>query len=111
MAVKDYVKRTNRLVMFEYLMIKKVNDDLSSARQLVRLLKGNLHLVNLIAYNPSGKFLAAEPKQIAAFKKILTDGGLKVTQRVSLGRDIMAACGQLAARGASSQSNSACAAS
>jgi len=95
-AINDYVKRTNRLVMFEYLLIKNINDNPGLAKQLAKLLDSRLFLVNLIPYNPTGKFSPSDKKQIAAFKKVLETEGIKVTQRLSFGADIMAACGQLA---------------
>jgi len=95
-AINDYVKRTNRLVMFEYLLIKNINDNLGLAKQLAKLLESHLFLVNLIPYNPTGKFSPSDNKQIASFKKVLEEAGIKVTQRMSFGADIMAACGQLA---------------
>jgi len=97
MAVKDYVKRTNRQVMFEYLLIQDVNDSLVQARELVRLMNHNLFVVNLIPYNPTGAFKPTNRKQIGIFKKFLEAKGINVTQRMSFGQDIMAACGQLAA--------------
>jgi 23S rRNA (adenine2503-C2)-methyltransferase len=55
-SVDDYIKRTNRKVMFEYLMIKGLNDSDESAKELTKLMKKNLYLVNLISYNPTGDF-------------------------------------------------------
>ncbi|MBU1130860.1 23S rRNA (adenine(2503)-C(2))-methyltransferase RlmN [Patescibacteria group bacterium] len=98
-TVNDYIKRTGRQVMFEYLLIKGVNDSLFMAKQLSQIINNHLFVVNLIPYNPTGKFKASDKKQIMAFKKVLEDNRVKVTQRNSFGQDIMAACGQLAGRG------------
>jgi len=53
--------------------------------------------VNLIPYNPTGRFLGSSPKAIEAFKTVLVGAGIATTVRLTRGRDIAAACGQLAA--------------
>ncbi len=98
-AVDDYIMKTNRRVMFEYLMIKDVNDSEDTARQLVGLMSKPLYLVNLITYNPTGDFVPSPPAVIKSFKEVLSQGGVKVTERWRFGRGIKAACGQLAGRG------------
>lgn len=95
-AVDYYLSQTNRKVMFEYLMLKSVNDQPEMAIKLAQLLKNRLCMVNLIAYNPTGDFLPSTREQISKFKEILQDRGIEVTQRFSFGQDIQAACGQLA---------------
>ncbi|MBU1164218.1 23S rRNA (adenine(2503)-C(2))-methyltransferase RlmN [Patescibacteria group bacterium] len=97
-AVNDYVKRTSRKVMFEYLMIKGINDSVEHARELAVLLKNKLFMVNLIPYNQTGKYHAVEREKISAFKKVLEHYRVQVTQRYSFGGDIDAACGQLASK-------------
>jgi len=97
-AVDDYIKKTKRKVMFEYLMIKGVNDSLEQAEQLARLMKKYLYMVNLISYNPTGKFEPSSADAVKKFKEILEKRGVSVTQRYSFGKDIKAACGQLAGR-------------
>ncbi len=94
-AVDDYLARTRRKVMFEYLMIKGVNDQPEMADKLARLLRNRLCMVNLIAYNPTGNFHPSDREQILKFRQILEKQGIEVTQRFSFGRDIKAACGQL----------------
>ena len=95
-AVDEYIKKTSRRVMFEYLLLKDVNDANEQALELAGLLKNRLCFVNLIIYNPTmTKFKAADDKQIKKFKKILEEKGIAVTQRYRFGRDIEAACGQL----------------
>lgn len=95
-AVDEYLQKTRRKVMFEYVMIKGLNDSLQCAQKLVPLIKGRLAMVNLIAYNPTQVFQPSPPKRIKQFKEILKRAGLEVTQRYRFGQDIHAACGQLA---------------
>lgn len=95
-AIDFYIKKTNRKVMCEYLMIDGVNDSIKQAEQLVKLLQGKLIMVNLIAYNPTNAYRPAKSKSIKAFKDYLTQAGLEVSQRFTFGQDIKAACGQLA---------------
>ncbi|MFA6524874.1 MAG: 23S rRNA (adenine(2503)-C(2))-methyltransferase RlmN [Patescibacteria group bacterium] len=95
-AVDDYIAKTGRRVMFEYLMIKGVNDKIEYAKQLAVLMDKPLHMVNLIAYNPTDVFKPSDRKTIEAFKEVLEKAGVTVTQRYSFGQDINAACGQLA---------------
>ena len=94
-AVEDYIEKTRRRVMFEYIMIKNINDSDSCAYELAELLRRKLCFVNLISYNPTGKFVASSPQKIERFKKILEKEGIAVTQRFRFGEDIKAACGQL----------------
>ncbi len=97
-AVDEYVRATGRRVMFEYIMIKGVNDSDACARSLVKLLKGRLCMVNLIAYNATGEFAPSDTIRIKAFRSILEAGGLGVTQRYRFGGQIHGACGQLAGK-------------
>lgn len=94
-AVDDYLKKTNRRVMFEYLLLKDVNDSDQCAERLAKLMKKPLYLLNLIRYNPTGDFQPSTPERIKEFKNILDKHGVKYTQRYSFGQDIKAACGQL----------------
>jgi len=95
-AVDDYIKLTNRKVMFEYIMIKDVNDSEIQAEELARLMNHKLYMVNLISYNPTGIFKASSAERIKSFKEILEKHGIEVTQRYKFGKGIKAACGQLA---------------
>ncbi|MDD3285806.1 MAG: 23S rRNA (adenine(2503)-C(2))-methyltransferase RlmN [Patescibacteria group bacterium] len=97
-AVDEYIRKTGRRVMFEYIMIKNVNDGEDDAVTLAQLMKKPLYLVNLIPYNPTGKFQASSPARIKEFKEKLESLGVAVTERHSQGRGISAACGQLAGR-------------
>ena len=97
-AVDYYISETNRKVMFEYLLIKEVNDSAREARELAEIMRKKLYLVNLIPYNPTGNFQPSKKEKIRKFKEFLEGRGVKVTQRHSLGGEIEAACGQLAGR-------------
>ena len=81
----------------EYVMLAGVNDRVEQARALARALdKGNFK-VNLIPYNPTGAFDGSSRKAIDAFCAALRGAGVPTTVRLTRGRDIAAACGQLAA--------------
>lgn len=95
-AVDDYIARTNRQVMFEYLMINNINDSRDCASELAVLMKKPLYFVNLISYNPTGVFKPSTPLKIKDFINILKKSGVNAAQRYSFGQDISAACGQLA---------------
>ncbi|HLM84213.1 MAG TPA: 23S rRNA (adenine(2503)-C(2))-methyltransferase RlmN [Candidatus Bathyarchaeia archaeon] len=97
-AVDAYIEKTNRKVMFEYVMIKDTNDSEEQARGLAKLLSKPLYMVNLIAYNPTGKFKPSSPDQIKKFKAVLEKAGIFATKRYRFGTDIEAACGQLAGK-------------
>jgi 23S rRNA (adenine2503-C2)-methyltransferase len=86
-----------RKVFVEYVMLAGVNDRVEQARQLVALLDRRAFKVNLIPYNPTGEFNGSSRRAIDAFKSVLDRAGLPATVRLTRGRDIAAACGQLAA--------------
>jgi 23S rRNA (adenine2503-C2)-methyltransferase len=95
-TVDEYIKKTNRRVMFEYIMLRNINDSEEHARTLAKLMKKPLYMVNLISYNPTGIFDPSPASQIKRFKEILEREGITVTQRHEFGQDIEGACGQLA---------------
>jgi 23S rRNA (adenine(2503)-C(2))-methyltransferase len=95
-AVEDYIKQTGRKVMFEYLMLKGVNDSLQHAEELSKLMAKHLYMVNLIPYNPTGAFKPSDRRSIDNFRRHLEQAGVEVSQRFTYGQDIDAACGQLA---------------
>jgi len=97
-AVDGYIEKTGRRVMFEYLMIKGINDSPALAKKLASLMKRPLYLVNLIPYNPTDKFKPSSAEAIKKFKSVLEKEGVAVTRRHSFGQDIKAACGQLAGK-------------
>ena len=98
-AVQGHIETTRRKVMIEYLLLDRINDSAAQARQLAELLKdslGRLYMVNLIAYNEVGDYRPASREKTAAFKSELEKAGVNVVERYRFGRDIKAACGQLA---------------
>jgi 23S rRNA (adenine2503-C2)-methyltransferase len=98
-ACEDYLRRKRRRVFVEYVMLAGVNDSHAQATQLVHLLDPRVFKVNLIPYNPTGTlYRGSTPKAIEAFRAVLERGGLLATVRLTRGREIEAACGQLAAR-------------
>lgn len=96
-ACKDYIDETNRIITFEYLLIKWVNSSRQDAVALVKLLKNMKCKVNVISYNIIGEKDYAPPSQadIRSFLDFLKDSGVNVTHRKSKGEDIDAGCGQL----------------
>jgi 23S rRNA (adenine2503-C2)-methyltransferase len=97
---RRYVETRRRKVFVEYVMLAGVNDRIEQAQQLAALLGKNAFKVNLIPYNPTGVFDGSPRAAIAAFKSVLDRAGVPATVRLTRGRDIDAACGQLAARAA-----------
>ena len=95
---RRYVTLRRRKVFVEYVMLAGVNDRVEQARQLASLLDSRSFKVNLIPYNPTGAFDGSSRKAIEAFKGVLDRAGLPATVRLTRGRDIDAACGQLAAK-------------
>jgi 23S rRNA (adenine2503-C2)-methyltransferase len=92
-----YFALRRRKVFVEYVMLRGVNDRVEQAAELAALLDPKVFKVNLIPYNPTGAFDGSTPKAIAAFKSVLDRARLPATLRLTRGRDIAAACGQLAA--------------
>ncbi len=99
-AIDEYLKRTNRRVTFEYIMLKNINDSEKNALELANLLKGRNCYVNLIPYNETENigFKRTEKEQILKFYDILKKKGIGVTIRREFGKNINAACGQLRAK-------------
>ncbi|MDP2043829.1 MAG: 23S rRNA (adenine(2503)-C(2))-methyltransferase RlmN, partial [Candidatus Omnitrophota bacterium] len=97
----EYSVKTNRQITFEYILIKGLNSDLSSAQKLAALLKDlRLAKVNLIPANSITELKILPPlsEEILAFKEQLFRSGINVTLRRERGQDIDAACGQLRLR-------------
>jgi 23S rRNA (adenine2503-C2)-methyltransferase len=94
---RRYVGLRGRKVFVEYVLLAGVNDSAEYARALSRLLDPKLFKVNLIPYNPTGAYDGSSREQIARFKAVLDRARLPATVRLTRGRDIAAACGQLAA--------------
>ncbi|HEX7244942.1 MAG TPA: 23S rRNA (adenine(2503)-C(2))-methyltransferase RlmN [Solirubrobacterales bacterium] len=96
-ACERYRARRRRKVFVEYVMLDGVNDLPEHARQLAELLDPRAYKVNLIPYNPTGAYDGSSPERIESFRAILAEHRVPVTVRLTRGRDIAAACGQLAA--------------
>jgi 23S rRNA (adenine2503-C2)-methyltransferase len=96
-ACERYRARRRRRVFVEYVMLAGVNDRPEQARRLAALLDPRAYNVNLIPYNPTGSYQGSSPERIERFRAILAEQRLTATVRLSRGRDIDAACGQLAA--------------
>ena len=98
-ACEAYYDSKRRKVFVEYVMLAGVNDSFAQAAQLANVLDPRKFKVNLIPYNPTDSgFTGSSPKAIAAFRDELEHRGLDATVRLTRGREIHAACGQLAAR-------------
>jgi 23S rRNA (adenine2503-C2)-methyltransferase len=98
-AAWAYAAETGRRVSIEYALIRDVNDQAERARMLAQLLRGRLVHVNLIPLNPTpgSRWTASRPESEREFVRILRHAGVSTTVRDTRGREIDAACGQLAA--------------
>jgi len=97
-ACRELPLPRRKRITFEYVMLEGRNDSLEDARRLGKLLRGIPSKVNLIPFNPfpgSGFASSARPA-IEVFRSALLRQGVHATIRESRGRDIQAACGQLA---------------
>ena len=97
-ALDHFHSETRNRVTFEYIIFKGFNDKLEDAREVVAFCKRVPGRVNIIEYNPidDGKFEQADPKNVDQFAAYLERNGVVVNIRRSRGKDIDAACGQLA---------------
>jgi 23S rRNA (adenine2503-C2)-methyltransferase len=100
-ACRAFPMKRGRRITFEYVLLAGVNDAREDAERLARLVRGIPAKVNLIQYNPSPglPFAAPDPGRVAAFQEILVARNITAVVRKNRGRDISAACGQLAAEG------------
>jgi 23S rRNA (adenine2503-C2)-methyltransferase len=99
-ACRRYHRARRRMVFVEYVMLAGVNDSSELAAELAAILDPRIFKLNLIPYNPTGVgFEGSSPQAIHGFKAALERRGLRATVRLTRGRDIDAACGQLAAKG------------
>ncbi|MEO8966744.1 MAG: radical SAM protein, partial [Solirubrobacteraceae bacterium] len=97
-ACRRFYERKRRMVFVEYVMLAGVNDSVGQGRQLADVLDARIFKVNLIPYNPTGSpYDGSGPRAIEAFRAELESRGIGATVRLTRGRDIDAACGQLAA--------------
>lgn len=96
-AIKEFPIDQRKRVMFEYLVLKDVNDSLEDAKRLVKLLNGIKAKVNLILFNPHPGSIYKRPndEDVIKFQDYLSEKGITCTIRKSKGLDISAACGQL----------------
>jgi 23S rRNA (adenine2503-C2)-methyltransferase len=97
---RRYFELRRRKVFVEYVMLDGVNDHPEHARELAELLDPRGYKVNLIPYNPTGAYDGSSPERIERFRAILAEHRITATVRLTRGRDIDAACGQLAATAA-----------
>ncbi len=96
-AADRYFDATGRRLTFEYVLLQGINDSVECARQLVRLLRGRISMLNVIPYNPVEGLPYATPSADAIhdFRTTLLEGGINVMFRQRKGDGIDAACGQL----------------
>ena len=89
--------RNSKRITFEYVMLKGINDKVSDARQLIKLIRGIPAKINLIPFNPwpNSPYECSDKAQIKKFSDILNNAGYSSPIRKTRGQDIMAACGQL----------------
>jgi 23S rRNA (adenine2503-C2)-methyltransferase len=99
-ACDRYRAKRRRKVFVEYVMLDGVNDHAEHARELAKLLDPRIYKINLIPYNPTGAYDGSSPERIETFRAILAEHRVPATVRLTRGRDIDAACGQLAAKAA-----------
>jgi 23S rRNA (adenine2503-C2)-methyltransferase len=97
-ALRYFHEKTESRITFEYIIFKDFNDSLQDARELAEFCKNVPVKINIIEYNPidQGEFKQANPEKVDAFAKFLESLNLVVNVRRSRGKDIDAACGQLA---------------
>jgi 23S rRNA (adenine2503-C2)-methyltransferase len=96
-ACRKYPLRSWEYLMFEYVMLGGINDSLEDAKRVVRLVAPLKCKVNLIPWNPGDlPYRESTEESIADFQKLLIERGIATFVRRSRGRDVMAACGQLA---------------
>ena len=98
-VIKEYIKKTNRRVTFEYIMLEGINDSEENAKELATLLKGINCYVNIIPYNETENigFKRKKEWKIMKFYDILKKNKINVTIRKEFGGNVDAACGQLRA--------------
>lgn len=100
-ALKHYYAKTGNPVTYEYIVFKDFNDSVKDAVNLANFCKHVPSKVNIIEYNPiddSGDFEQTTPERLSAFEGVLESRGIVAKVRRSRGKDIDAACGQLAGK-------------
>jgi 23S rRNA (adenine2503-C2)-methyltransferase len=96
-ACRKFPLGPHRRITFEYVLLRDFNDSLEDAARVVKLTRGIPSKVNLIPFNehPGSEFKRPDDSRVKAFQRHLLDRGVTATVRISRGRDILAACGQL----------------
>lgn len=104
-ALNHFYDKTGTRVTLEFIVFKDFNDGVQDAKELLAFCKRVTAKVNIIEYNPieGGEFQQAEPDRLQVFKYVLEEQGVIVNTRRSRGKDIDAACGQLANKNKSVQ--------
>lgn len=97
-ACRSYPLKNRQRITFEYVLLGGVNDGLSEARSLAKLLAPFRSKVNLIPFNPFGESPFRRPlhEDVLRFQSVLLERGVAATLRKTRGEDILGACGQLA---------------
>lgn len=101
-ALNYFYQQTKNEITFEYILFKDFNDSLKDADELIKLYRQvPVKVINLIEYNPIDQAHFSKPtmEKINTFKEYLTKHRVNAHLRVSRGKDIDAACGQLANKG------------
>ncbi len=96
-ACRNYPLGPHRRITFEYVLLKDFNDSLEDAARIVKLTRGIPSKINLIPFNEhsGAEFKRPTDERVKEFQRYLVDRNLTATVRISRGRDILAACGQL----------------
>ena len=96
-ACRYYRRKSNRMVTFEYTLLKNLNDSSSDANKMAQIALENRAKVNIIPYNSTegNVFMRPSRERIRKFAEILEDAGVQVSVRREMGNDVDAACGQL----------------
>ncbi len=96
-ACAEYPLGPHRRITFEYVMLRDFNDSMEDATRLVQLVRPIASKINLIPFNehPGSEFKRPDDAVVKKFQRYLLDRGVTTTVRISRGRDILAACGQL----------------
>ena len=98
-ACEAHYEKKRRQIFIEYVMLAGVNDGYGDAVRMAEILDPKIYKVNLIPYNPTDSVYDGSSRNaIDSFKAALEEHGLRATVRLTRGRDIDAACGQLAAK-------------
>lgn len=98
-AIDAYIRATGRKVMFEYMLLKGVNDSPEAAERLAALMDRPLCFLNIMNYNPTGRYEPSDNKAKEKFLTVLRKARVPFVERWRLGQELEGACGQLAKKG------------